>query len=50
MMGFAYNEQDYFDSAYVEYLKTNIIKSTRLLNVYKFPKMVMVLIIIFIFF
>lgn len=39
-MGHVYDNQNSFDSAYVEYLKTNLIKSTRHLNIYRFPKMV----------
>lgn len=39
-MGHVYDNQNIFDSAYVEYLKKNLIKSTRHLNIYRFPKMV----------
>lgn len=42
IMGYTYDDQNIFESAYVEYLKTNLIKSTRHLNVYRFPKMVYV--------
>ncbi|VVC40251.1 RNA cap guanine-N2 methyltransferase,S-adenosyl-L-methionine-dependent methyltransferase [Cinara cedri] len=40
IIGYIYNDQNEFKSAYVEYLKSNIIKSTRHLNVYKYPKVV----------
>lgn len=50
-MGYTYDDQNMFESAFVEYLKTNLIKSTRHLNVYRFPKMVyMFVMIIFIYF
>lgn len=39
-MGYIYNDQDMFDMGFVQYLKKNIIKSTRHLNVYRFPKTV----------
>ncbi|KAE9545624.1 hypothetical protein AGLY_001167 [Aphis glycines] len=38
IMGYIYNDQDMFDTGFVQYLKKNIIKSTRHLNVYRFPK------------
>lgn len=37
-MGYIYNDQDMFDMGFVQYLKKNIIKSTRHLNVYRFPR------------
>ncbi|XP_026809384.1 trimethylguanosine synthase-like isoform X2 [Rhopalosiphum maidis] len=39
IMGYIYNDQNMFDTGFVQYLKKNIIKSTRHLNVYRFPKM-----------
>lgn len=39
-MGYIYNDQNMFDTGFVQYLKKNIIKSTRHLNVYRFPKTV----------
>lgn len=38
IMGYIYNDQDMFDMGFVQYLKKNIIKSTRHLNVYRFPR------------
>jgi len=46
IMGYTYDNQNMFESAFVQYLKTNLIKSTRHLNVYKFPKMVSIYIYI----
>lgn len=39
-MGHIYDDQNIFDSAFVEYVKKNLIKSTRHLNMYRFPKLV----------
>lgn len=39
IIGYVYNDQNIFDMGFVQYLKKNIIKSTRHLNVYRFPKM-----------
>ncbi|CAI6367177.1 unnamed protein product [Macrosiphum euphorbiae] len=39
IIGYIYNDQNMFDMGFVQYLKKNIIKSTRHLNVYRFPKM-----------
>lgn len=50
LMGFTYDNQNIFDSAYVEYLKKNLIKSTRHLNVYRYPKIVSEFLIIFTYF
>jgi hypothetical protein len=41
-MGYTYSDQNTYESAFVEYLKTNLIKSTRHLNMYRFPKTVCV--------
>lgn len=40
IIGYIYNDQNMFDMGFVQYLRKNIIKSTRHLNVYRFPKMV----------
>lgn len=39
-MGYIYDDQNIFDSGFILYLKRNIVKSTRHLNVYRFPKTV----------
>lgn len=39
-MGHIYDDQNIFYSAFVKYLKKHLIKSTRRLNVYRFPKIV----------
>ncbi|XP_025421482.1 trimethylguanosine synthase-like [Sipha flava] len=38
IMGYTYSDQNTYESAFVEYLKTNLVKSTRHLNMYRFPK------------
>ncbi|KAL5241731.1 hypothetical protein ACI65C_009141 [Semiaphis heraclei] len=38
IIGYTYNDQNMFDMGFVQYLKKNIIKSTRRLNVYRYPK------------
>lgn len=42
IMGYTYDNQNTFESAIVQYLKTNLVKSTRHLNVYKFSKSVFI--------
>lgn len=41
-----HNEQNIFDTGFVIYLRRNIVKSIRHLNVFKFPKMVSYLFLI----
>lgn len=47
VIGYMYDDQNEFQSAYVKYHKTHLIKSTRHLNVYKNPIIVREFLIIF---
>lgn len=40
LIGYTYDNQQIFKTASVQFRKTNLIKSTRHLNIYRFPKMV----------